>query len=585
MKDKRKALYLVLISILSGFVLLGLVVDSFYKSLYLLNSPLHSTMEAFGAVTAIFTAIILLQKELKQDTVKYRLIATGLLTMGILDCFHAVSSIGHGFVLLHNTSNLLGSFWFAMVWLPAVDSFTAKNKLTPWLVAGSSVVLGVLMIQFRELFPQMLQNGQFTHTAIAINSLGGVLFMAAGIFFLLDFHRFIRPESYLFAGILFLFSISNFEFFSADIWNSNWWVMHLQRLISYLLVAGFVIHKYQKTVSELAATLQWQKLAEDALQKSFQELETRVEERTLELSGVNRKLLMEISDRKLAEGHTKKSEEKYKNIVELTSDLIYMSDIDGNQIFMNKAGYQLLETTPEEVIGKPWSKWIHPADRDGSLKTFTLMLQRGIDLFDYENRYTSKSGRVINVLHNIRILRNENGEITGTQGIARDITRRKQIETALGESEEKYRLLFENESDAIIVCEAGTSRILEVNTTFVSLYGYSKEEAKNMTAVDLSSEPDMTIASIKKTAAEGSVHVSVRWHKKKNGASFPVEISASTFIYKEQKMICAIFRDITERKRTEEELNRYREDLEDLVGERTHELINTSSLRYRSGYA
>ena len=114
MKDKRNA-YLKLAAILSGFILLKIVVNSLWKDLYLFNGPLYSTLVAFGAVTAVMTGIILLQKEVKQDNGKYHLIATGLFTMGILDFFHAISSIEQGFLLLNNMSNLLGAFWFALV--------------------------------------------------------------------------------------------------------------------------------------------------------------------------------------------------------------------------------------------------------------------------------------------------------------------------------------------------------------------------------------------------------------------------------------------------------------------------------------
>ena len=580
MKNKRNALYLILIAILSGFILLKIVVHFFCKNRHLFNEPLHSTIEAFGAVTAIITAIILLQKEVKKDTGKYHLIATGLLTMGILDFFHAVSTIGHGFVLLHTMADLIGGFWFAMVWLPAVESLTLKNRLVPWLSAASAILLGILVLQFREIFPLMLQNGQITLTAIAINSLGGVFFMAAGTFFLLDFHRFTRPESYLFAGIFFLFSISNFELSSADIWNSKWWLMHLQRLTSYLLVAGFVIHKYQKTVSELATTLQWQELAENALQKSYQELETRVEERTVELSEVNRKLLMVISDRKLAEEHTRKSERRYKNLVELTPDIIYLSDIDGNHIFMNNAGYHLLETTPEEVIGKPWSKWIHPDDRDSSFKTFTVMLQRGIDVFDYENRYVTKNGNIINVLHNIRILKNENGDITGTQGIARDVTRRKQAEAALLDSEERFHSLFNLASDCILLLDPvqkHSSVIVDANISACTMHGYTREEliGKPITFLDDAACAKRVPEMISRLMAGEAVYFEID-HIRKDRTAFPVEVSAKLIFIGGRPYILAIDRDITERKRSEEELNRHREHLEDLVGERTYELIKTN---------
>jgi len=150
--------------------------------------------------------------------------------------------------------------------------------------------------------------------------------------------------------------------------------------------------------------------------------------------------LIENAERKRAERLINESEERYRNLVELTTDIIYIFDKEGNQVFMNDAGYRILETTPEEAIGKSWLKWIHPDDRERTGEKFMEMIERSIDGL-YENRLVSKSGRITNVLHNVRVLRNEKGEIVGTQGIARDITERKHAEEALQHRIEMEKLI------------------------------------------------------------------------------------------------------------------------------------------------
>ncbi len=144
----------------------------------------------------------------------------------------------------------------------------------------------------------------------------------------------------------------------------------------------------------------------------------------------------------LAEEALKESERRYKDLVELSTDFIYRSDRYGNQLFMNDAAYRMLEASPEEVDGHPWQKWIHPEDIKKSMEVFGEMMARGIDAFNFENRFVSKSGKIIHVMHNVRVLRDDQGAILGTQGIARDITEKKLAEFALKEAEKERNAVF-----------------------------------------------------------------------------------------------------------------------------------------------
>jgi len=130
----------------------------------------------------------------------------------------------------------------------------------------------------------------------------------------------------------------------------------------------------------------------------------------------------------------------------------------------------------------------------------------------------------------------------------------------LRESEKKYRTLFEAESDTIFLVDEQTAEILDANKAAVQMYGYSKEELRRIKAPDLSAEPARTLKSIydygkRKTREEGATaHVPLRYHRKKDGTIFPVEITASHFEFDGRRINISAIRDITERKKIEDAL-------------------------------
>jgi PAS domain S-box-containing protein len=131
----------------------------------------------------------------------------------------------------------------------------------------------------------------------------------------------------------------------------------------------------------------------------------------------------------------------------------------------------------------------------------------------------------------------------------------KQAEEALRESEGKYRHLFEMESDAIFLIRNSDGQILEVNTAGVKLYGFSREELLKMKNTDMSAEPDET----RKATLKRKKEIPTRYHKKKDGTVFPVEITGNHFNWRGEEVHIASIRDITKRKQDEEALRKSEE--------------------------
>ncbi len=144
---------------------------------------------------------------------------------------------------------------------------------------------------------------------------------------------------------------------------------------------------------------------------------------------------------------------------------------------------------------------------------------------------------------------------------------RLRIEAALRESEERYRQLFEAESDAIVLIENETGRILEANQAASVLYGYNRDTLRSMRNVDVSAEPEDTRRITETTPAipEKVVTVPLRYHRKQDGSIFPVEVTARFFTWQGKSVHLAAIRDITQRRKTEEELSESRQMLETVL--------------------
>ncbi|MGD8521044.1 MAG: PAS domain S-box protein [Desulfobacterales bacterium] len=159
----------------------------------------------------------------------------------------------------------------------------------------------------------------------------------------------------------------------------------------------------------------------------------------------------------------------------------------------------------------------------------------------------------------------DKGEVIAVIEHLRDITARKQAEESLIESEAKYRELFENESDAVMIFDAETLRFEDANRATLDLYGYSKEEFLTLTVEDISAEKTKTRVAVKKVKDRelDSKYVPLRYFKRKDGSIFPGEICAGTFVTGGRKKIIGAVRDITERVSMQESLqnseNRFHE--------------------------
>ncbi len=264
-------------------------------------------------------------------------------------------------------------------------------------------------------------------------------------------------------------------------------------------------------------------------------------------------------------------EERYKNIVELSSDIIYTSDKEGRQTFMNDAALRMLEYSSHEVIGRPFTELLHPDDRAKSIEKREELARLNVDAVNFENRYLTKSGRSITVLHNVRVLRDKNGKFAGTQGIARDITLRKlaeaEVKSAMARMEEekaRSESILAAIGDGISIV-GRDFKVIYQNNVHKKMVGGEKVGQFCYKAYSDSDSicPGCPVAA---SFEDSNIHT-LEKNVGRNGETRTLEIKASPLIDGTGRLVAGIetVRDISERKKAGEKLKLFSEAIEEAM--------------------
>ena len=136
-----------------------------------------------------------------------------------------------------------------------------------------------------------------------------------------------------------------------------------------------------------------------------------------------------------------------------------------------------------------------------------------------------------------------------------DVTERKEAEEALKESEERYRAVMEQSVEAIYLYDAETKRVLEANGAFRAMVDYTADELMEMQIYNFIDHPVEDVdANIQRSLREKRRQIGERRYLRKDGSVIVVDTSASVIPYGGKTALCAVSRDVTERKRFEEAL-------------------------------
>jgi PAS domain S-box-containing protein len=272
------------------------------------------------------------------------------------------------------------------------------------------------------------------------------------------------------------------------------------------------------------------------------------------------------------EEEMRKSEERYRTILDEMEEGYFETDLVGNLTFINDAGCRNLGYPREELIGMNNRVYADEENAKKVFQAFNKLYRTGepCRVFDYE--ITRKDGTKAIIEMSASFVRNSEGDPIGFRGISRHVTEHKKMEEALRQSEERYRTILENMQEVYYEIDlAGNWTFL--NEAFYEHLGYTKEE---MIGKKSRQYQDETTARVLYQAytrlyrtGEPIRAVEAKWICK-DGAKRTYEMSASLIRDPEGKPIGfrGISRDITERGRVEEALRqseeRYRTILENI---------------------
>ncbi|MCZ7362124.1 MAG: PAS domain S-box protein [Candidatus Methanoperedens sp.] len=284
----------------------------------------------------------------------------------------------------------------------------------------------------------------------------------------------------------------------------------------------------------------------------------------------------DISEQKSVEEQLRTASLYARSLIEASLDPLVTISADGKIMDVNKATELVTGVSREQLIGSDFSEYFTEPEkaREGYQEVFTKGFVK-----DYPLAIRHASGRVIEVLYNASVYKNEGGEVQGVFAAARDVTELKQAEEQLRVASLYARSLIEASIDPFVTISAD-GKIMDVNEATELVTGVSRDHLIGSDFSEYFTEPQKAREGYQEVFSKGFVKDYPLAIRHSSGRVTEVLYNAS--VYKneagEVQGVFAAARDITELKRAEEQLRKAHQELEVRVQERTAELTKAMEL-------
>lgn len=271
-------------------------------------------------------------------------------------------------------------------------------------------------------------------------------------------------------------------------------------------------------------------------------------------------LVLDVTKRRDMEEALKESEKKLNKTQEIAHLGSWAQNLSANQPYWSEETYRIYGYKPYEIVpsNEAFDSLVHPDDRKMVHDTYYSSMKEGKNYSCIFRIIRKSTGEERTVYEKCEYVKDSSGKITGSLGMVHDITEQKQIEDKIIASETRYRRLFESAKDGILILDAKTGMIVDVNPFLIQLLGFSHKTFLGKKVWEIGFFKDIIANRAKFTELQQKKYV--RYEdlalKTADGRRINVEFVSNVYQVDHQEVIQCNIRNITERKSIEEALKK-----------------------------